>query len=88
MLASEEDILPRRVIVPHARTRMEMRGIPEMAIDRVLEHYHTSRPAGPRPGAKPCVIYIGEWEGRDLRVYVERGSAPPRIMTAAWEERP
>ena len=78
----------RRVIVPHARMRMAQRGIPEQAIDWVLERYHTSRPAGPRLGAKPCQIYVGEWDGRNLRVYVEQGSAPPRIMTAAWEGQP
>ena len=36
-------------------------------------------------GAKPAVIYIGEWDGRDLRVYVERDSDPPLVTTAAWE---
>ena len=64
---------------------MQERGIPVRAVDAVLERYHTSRPAGPRPGAKPAVIYIGEWDGRDLRVYVERDSDPPLVTTAAWE---
>lgn len=82
---SEWTARPRRIIIPYARMRMARRGVPEQAIDWALEHYHTNRPAGPRPGAKPCVIYIGEWSGRDLRVYVERGSEPPKIKTVAWE---
>ena len=70
----------------HARRRMRERGVPEDAVDAVLQHYHTSRPAGPRQGAKPVVIYIGEWGDRNLRVYVERDSDPPRVTTVAWEE--
>jgi hypothetical protein len=64
---------------------MEERGIPEEAVDWVLQNYHSSRPAGPRRGSKPAVIYIGEWQGRDLRVYVERDSSPPFVKTVAWE---
>ena len=70
----------------HARQRMRRRGIPEAAVSAVLEYYHTSFPAGPRRGAEPAVVYIGTWEGRDLRVYVERDSDPPRVKTVAWEE--
>ena len=29
--------------------------------------------------------HIGDWDGRDLRVYVERDSDPPLVTTAAWE---
>ena len=65
---------------------MEQRGIPEEAVDFVLENYHTARPAGPRGGSKPAIIYIGEWQGRNLRVYVERGSVPPFVKTVAWED--
>ncbi len=64
---------------------MQERGVPEDAVDWVLEHYHTSRPAGARQGSKPAVIYIGTWNGRDLRVYVERDSNPPKIKTVVWE---
>lgn len=79
------ELMVRR-LTSHARQRMGQRGIPEAAVDAVLQHYHTSRPAGPRQGAKPAVIYIGEWEDRDLRVYVERDSNPPKVTTVAWEE--
>lgn len=64
---------------------MEARGIPEEAVDWVLLNYTVSRPAGPRRGARPAIIYIGEYEGRALRVYVERDSNPPIVKTVAWE---
>lgn len=65
---------------------MQERGISEDSIRWALANYHTQRPAGTRRGAKPAIIFVGTWNGRNLRVYVERGSQPPRIMTAAWED--
>ena len=65
---------------------MRERGVPEEAVDEVLENYHTSRPAGYRSGARPAVIYVGTWGNRLLRVYVQRGSNPPLVTTVAWED--
>ena len=74
------------ILTPHLRQRMRERGIAEDAIRWTLANYHTQRPAGLRRGAKPAVIFVGVWDGRILRVYVERGSSPPKVMTAAWED--
>ena len=71
---------------PHARTRMQERGVSEQAVDYILENYDTILPAGPSMGSKPAVIYKGEWGERRLRVYVRRGSNPPLVLTVAWEE--
>lgn len=73
-------------LVPHVHQRMQERGISEDAIRWILANYHTQRPTGTRRGTKPAVIFVGAWGGRNLRVYVERGSQPPRIMTVAWED--
>ena len=74
-----------RVIVPHAQKRMRARGITEEAIDWVLDNHHQKRPAQQRPDAAPADIYVGDFQGRRLRVYVQRDSNPPMIKTAAWE---
>ncbi len=55
------------------------------AIVQVLDHYHTSRPAPRREGARPAIIYVGEYEGRNLKVYVVRDSDPPQVSTVVWE---
>ena len=73
-------------LIPYVRKRMEERGVSEEAVDYVLQHYHTSRPAGPRLGSKPAVIYVGTWCGRDRRVYVERDSKPPLVKTVALKD--
>lgn len=62
---------------------MAERNIPEEAVHWVLAHYHTRRPAPQRGSA--AEIYIGEFEGRNLKVYVERGSDPPFVKTTVWE---
>jgi hypothetical protein len=64
---------------------MRQRDISDDAVARVLSDYHTSRPAPFRPGARPAIIYIGEHEGRDLKVYVVRDDDPPLVTTVAWE---
>ena len=89
-LPSEAAGVPRQPHVgnrftPHARTRMQERNIPRRAVDYVLEHFDTRLPAGPPRGSKPAVIYKGEWGGRRLRVYVQRDSNPPLVLTVAWE---
>ena len=72
-------------ITDHARRRMAQRGISDAAVIAVLSQYHTSRPAPFRPGARPAIIYIGEYEGRDLKVYVVQESDPPIVTTAVWQ---
>lgn len=64
---------------------MQRRNVSIDAIESVLKNYHTSRPAPRREGALSAVIYIGEYEGRSLKVYVERDSDPPKVTTVAWE---
>ncbi len=65
---------------------MRRRKVPFEAISYVLENYVIRRPAPPRDAARPAEILIGEFEGRTLRVYVERGTDPPMIKTVAWED--
>ena len=69
----------------YARWRMLRRKIPEEAVEWVLERYHNRRPAPRREGALPAVIYVGEYGGRNLKVYVERDSNPMLVTTAVWE---
>jgi len=70
----------------HARQRMAERGITDEAVRVVLETYDTHRPARASRGAtNPSEIYIGPYNGRRLKVYVERGSNPRAIKTAVWE---
>jgi hypothetical protein len=64
---------------------MRRRRIPDAAIEHVLASYHTRRPAPPRDAAKPADILVGDYEGRRLKVYVERGVDPPFVKTAVWE---
>ena len=75
----------RRVIRPHALRRMTERRIPEEAVDWVLANYHTHRPAPVYGDAKPCEIYVGEWGGRALKVYVLIGSDPPVVTTVVYQ---
>ena len=70
----------------HARERMAERGITDEAVRAVLANYDTHRPARASRGAtKPSEIFIGEYHGRRLKVYVERESNPRAIKTAVWE---
>lgn len=69
----------------HARFQARRRGIPDAAVSWVIEHYHTRRPAPPRDAALPADILIGVYNGRDLKVYVERGSDPPKVKTVVWD---
>ena len=68
----------------HARDQMARRQVPADAVEYVLVHYDTHFPAQPRVNAKPAEIYIGTYEGRRLRVYVEIGTSPPKVKTVAW----
>jgi hypothetical protein len=74
---------PPAVIRPYARRRMAQRGISEEAVQWVVRHYHTRRPA-PRRGT-PAEIFIGDYDGRDLKVYVRKGSNPPYVKTVVWQ---
>ena len=64
---------------------MQGRIIPEEAIDWVLEHYDTRRPAHPIPGRPPSDILVGEYQGRRLKVYVRRDVIPFYVTTTVWE---
>jgi len=68
----------------HAREQMARRRVPEEAVEYVLVQYDTRLPAQPRVSAKPAEIYIGTYEGRRQRVYVEIGTNPPKVKTVAW----
>jgi hypothetical protein len=68
----------------HAREQMARRHVPAEAVEFILVHYDTHIPAQPRVKAKPAEIYIGSYQGRRLKVYVEIGTSPPRIKTVAW----
>ncbi len=74
-----------RTITRHAREKMAERGVPEAAVDWVLEHYDLRRPAPVRYPGSPADILIGDWNGRRLKVYVLRGIEPPIITTTTWE---
>ncbi len=67
---------------------MALRGIAEADVEYVLEHFHSSFPARPMPGRSfRSRIYAGTVAGGDLQAYVEEGTAPPYVRTAAWSLR-
>lgn len=70
----------------HAREQMAARNVPEAGVLHVLVHYHTHRPAQPRVNNRPSDIYIGDFEGKRLKIYVERDSDPLLIKTVAWAD--
>lgn len=70
----------------HAREQMRRRKVTAEGVAYVLANYDTHRPAQPRVGVKPAEIYIGTYAGRRLKVYVEIGTAPPKIKTVAWTD--
>ncbi len=64
---------------------MVEQNINEDAVRHVLVHYHTRYPAPPRRGVDPPTdILIGDYSGRDLKVYIERGSNPWHVKTVRW----
>jgi hypothetical protein len=69
----------------HAKWRMRQRGIPEEAVEAVLEEHHTSYLATRRSDEPQTAIFVGEYQGRNLRVYVERDTTPIKVKTAVWE---
>lgn len=75
---------PRCIYTGHAREQMARREISYDAVEYVLFHYTSRVPAQPRVNAKPAEIYMGTFAGRPLWVYVEIGSDPLRVKTAAW----
>lgn len=76
---------PVFTLTDHAQRRLRERDIPFAAVGQVLNSYHTSRPAPRREGPLPTVIYVGDYEGRNLKVYVVRDSNPPQVTTVVWE---
>jgi len=69
----------------HAERQLQRRKVPREAVADVLENYHTSRPTPRRDGALLTVIYVGDIEGRNLKVYVIRDSSPTKVVTVVWE---
>ena len=63
---------------------MRRRHVSQEAVSFVLINFHTVRPAQPRVRARPAEIYIGTYDERELKVYVEIGSQPPLVKTVAW----
>lgn len=63
---------------------MRERAIPEAGISEVIDNYHTRRPAQPRDAASPADIPIGDYDGRDLKIYVEVETNPMMVKTAVW----
>jgi hypothetical protein len=80
-----QDAAPAFVESRHARVRQAERSVPREAKAHVLANYDTSHPAPYRQGATRTIIYIGDWQGRRLKVYVEEDSSPTKIKTVAWE---
>jgi hypothetical protein len=64
---------------------MAARGITDADVESTLAHYDTLRPTPDRGQVAPADIYIGPCRGRRLKVYIERGSSPPKVKTAVWE---
>jgi hypothetical protein len=65
---------------------MIKRKVPQEAVDAVLANPDSHRRAQPLPRTKAAEIYFGTFNGRRLRVYVEIGTNPPKVKTAAWED--
>jgi hypothetical protein len=63
---------------------MRQRRITEEDVEMVLDDPTERRPARPRRGAKPAEIFTGLIGDRELQVYVEIGTDPPLVKTAAW----
>ena len=74
-----------RVIVlsKHARFRMREHGFTLDDICDVLQSPDVTRPAPPQHGTPSrCLIYERHLtSGRTLKVYLERGSDPPKVVT-------
>lgn len=64
---------------------MRERGISEEAVEEVLANYDVQRPAQRRGDEPQSVIYEGTYQGRVLKVYVERDTNPQKVKTAVWE---
>ena len=69
----------------HAKRQMQRRGVSKVAVESVLVRYHTSYLATRRSPDEPqTVIFVGEYQGRNLRVYVEGDTDPIKVKTAVW----
>jgi hypothetical protein len=85
-MTSGQDESPAIIYDPHARRQMRDRRITERQVEAVLKSYHTSYPADPLPHTlERSTIFIGEVDGRDLKVYVLQGSQPPYVKTVVWK---
>lgn len=71
----------------HAREQMEDRLVDEGQVERALSDYHTSYPAEPLPNDPiGATVFVGDIDGRSLKVYVENNSDPPLVRTVAWRD--
>ena len=70
-------------LTQHARRRMRERGIPEEAIAAVRVNYHSEQLGKRQAGGKQAMIRIGEWNGRNLKIWVN--PITDMVITAAWE---
>lgn len=75
----------RCVYTRHAQDQMARRGISKEAVEHILVSYHLRRPARVLNPESPAEIYIGAFNGRDLKVYVLRESNPFVVKSAVWD---
>jgi hypothetical protein len=64
---------------------MAQRGVSNAAVSWVLDNYHTRRPAPHRPQAEPAEIFVGTYNGEEIKVYVGRDSDPMLVKTVYKE---
>lgn len=62
----------------HAREQMALRKITELEVEATLQDHHTAY-----TDKKGNPIYIGEPNGRRIKVVIRKDSDPPHIITAA-----
>ena len=78
----------RVVYDPHARRQMRDRRITEQQVEMVLANYHTSYPAEPLPHVPGrSIVYIGEADGRDLKVLRPSRKRPAVYQDGRLERR-
>lgn len=72
---------------PHVLRRMRQRRIEPRQVEAVLANSMISYPAPQPPGrAYRAVVHRADVDGRPLKIYVQEGTDPPRVLTAAWAD--
>lgn len=74
----------RFLYTEHARDRMAQRGIAEEDVRATLEAPDRTRDALHRSQSSRSIIYLRRIGPHICKVYVEAGSRPMRVRTAAW----